>query len=195
MGKIIMGGPQNVSLDGVVQDPDGQEGFEFGGWFVESGGTDLEAWNKIALDDALSADAWLLGRRSYEFFAPRWRSRTGALADRLNDMPKYVVSSTLERADWNKSTVLNGDVVTEVNKLKRQIEGEIVVPASYQLSRTLIDHDLVDGLRLVMFPIVLGRGVRLFENPRAEKAMRLVNAETIGDGLVFVNYEFASPAT
>ena len=101
MGKIVMSGPQNISLDGVVQDPDGEEGFKLGGWFGQFGGKDLEEWNKVALDDALGAEAWLLGRRSYEFFGARWRPRIGALADRLNSMPKYVVSSTLEDPDWN----------------------------------------------------------------------------------------------
>src|SRR4029078_8092935 len=121
MGKIVMSGPQNVSLDGVVQDPDGEEGFGFGGWFVRSGGVDLEEWNKVALDEALRAEAWLLGRRSYEFFGARWRPRSGALADRLNSLPKYVVSSTLDDPDWNNSIVLKGDVVTEVSKLKQEL--------------------------------------------------------------------------
>ena len=162
MGKIVISGPQNVSLDGVVQDPDGKEGFGLGGWFVQFGGKDLEEWNKVALDEALRAEAWLLGRRSYEFFGTRWRPRSGELADRLNSMPKYVVSSTLEDPDWNNSTVLKGDVVTEVSKLKQELDGEIVVPASYQLGRTLIEHDLVDELRMVVFPVVLGAGERLF---------------------------------
>src|SRR5438105_4610243 len=149
MGKIVLSGPQNVSLDGVVQDPDGKEGFRLGGWFVEFGGKDLEQWNQVALDEALRAEAWLLGRRSYEFFAARWRPRTGKLAERLNSIPKYVVSSTLENPEWNNSTLLKGDVVTEVSKLKQELDGEIVVPASYQLGRTLIEHDLVDELRLL----------------------------------------------
>src|SRR4051795_11285056 len=153
MGKIVMSGPQNVSLDGVVQDPDGQEGFRVGGWFGESGGKDLEAWSQVALDEALHAEAWLLGRRSYEFFGVRWRPRTGELADRINSMPKYVVSSTLEDPEWNNSTVLKGDVVTEVSKLKQQLDGEIVIPGSYQLGDTLIEHDLIDELRLVVFPV------------------------------------------
>src|SRR5438067_12433368 len=114
MGKIVMSGPQNMSLDGVVQDPDGAEGFTLGGWFVESGGQDLEAWNQVALEEARRAEAWLLGRRSYEFFGKRWRARTGELADRINSIPKYVVSSTLAAPDWNNSTVLTGDPVTEV---------------------------------------------------------------------------------
>jgi len=190
MGKLVMSGPQNVSLDGVVQDPDGAEGFKLGGWFVEFGGKDLEEWNKVALDDALGAEAWLLGRRSYEFFGARWRPRSGELADRLNSMPKYVVSSTLEHPDWDNSRVLTGDVVTEVAKLKRELDGEIVIPASYQLGRMLIEHDLVDEVRLVVFPVVLGAGERLFGENSDKKPMRLVNARTIGDGLAFLTYEF-----
>src|SRR6516165_11706630 len=172
MGKIVMSGPQNVSLDGVVQDPDGEEGFKRGGWFVEFGGVDLEAWNKVALGEALGAEAWLLGRRSYEFFGARWRSRTGELADRLNNMPKYVVSSTLVDPDWNNSRVLEGDVVTEVSKLKQELDGDIVVPASYQLGRTLMGHNLVDELRLAVFPVVLGAGKRFFGDTGDEKPMR-----------------------
>ena len=190
MGKIVMSGPQNVSLDGVVQDPDGAEGFSLGGWFVRFGGNDLEAWNKVALAEALRAEAWLLGRRSYEFFGSRWQPRSGELADRLNSLPKYVVSSTHDHLDWNNSRVLHGDVVTEVAKLKQELDGEIVVPASYQLGRTLMEHDLVDELRLVVFPVVLGTGERLFGETSARQPMRLVNTETIGDNLTFLTYEF-----
>jgi dihydrofolate reductase len=194
MGKIVMSGPQNVSLDGVVQDPDGAEGFELGGWFQEFGGEDLAAWNQVALEEALRAEAWLLGRRSYEFFGVRWQPRSGELADRLNSMPKYVVSSTLEDPKWNNSTALKGDVVTEVSKLKQELDGEIVVPASYQLGRTLIEHDLVDELRLVVFPVVLGAGERLFGETGDKKPMRLVDAKTIGDDLAFLTYEFVRDA-
>jgi dihydrofolate reductase len=190
MGRIVISGPQNVSLDGVVQDPDGKEGFRLGGWFVQFGGKDLEEWNKLALDEALRADAWLLGRRSYEFFGVRWRPRSGELADRLNSMPKYVLSSTLEDPEWNNTTVLEGDAVTEVSKLKRELEGEIVVPASYQLGRALIKHDLVDELRMVVFPVVLGAGERLFGETSDKKPMRLVNTKTVGDGLALLTYEF-----
>ena len=190
MGRIVMSGPQNASLDGVVQDPDGAEGFTLGGWFVQYGGKDLEAWNKIALEDALGAEAWLLGRRSYEFFGSRWRPRTSELADRLNSMPKYVVSSTLEHPDWNNSRVLTGDVVTEVSKLKQDLDGEIVVPASYQLGRTLIEHDLVDALRLVVFPVILGAGERFFGEDSDKKPMHLVDTQGVGGGLVLLNYEF-----
>ena len=190
MGKLVLSGPQNVSLDGVVQDPTGDEGFKLGGWFVESGGKDLEEWNKVALDDARGAEAWLLGRRSYEYFGVRWRPRTGELADRVNSMPKYVVSSTLQEPDWNNSKVLTGDVVTEVSKLKQELDGEIVVPASYQLGRSLIEHDLVDEVRLVVFPVVLGDGERLFGETTGKKPMRLVEAKTIGDSLVYLTYTF-----
>jgi dihydrofolate reductase len=189
MGKIVMSGPQNISLDGVVQDPDGQEGFRLGGWFVEFGGKDLEPWNEVALQEALGAQAWLLGRRSYEFFGARWRPRTGELADRLNTIPKYVVSSTLEDPEWDNTIVLTGDVVTEVSKLKQHLDGEIVIPASYQLARTLLEHDLLDELRLVVFPVVLGAGERLFGETSDKKPMRLVSMSTIGQSLAFVTYE------
>ena len=188
MGKIVISGPQNVSLDGVVQDPDGQEGFARGGWFAEFGGKDLEEWNKVALDEALHAEAWLLGRKSYEFFGTRWRPRTGELADRLNTMPKYVVSSTLEDPQWNNLTVLRGDVATEVSKLKQELDGEIVVPGSRQLAHTLLEHDLVDEVRLVVFPVVLGAGKRLFGETSDRRPMRLVDTKTIGDRLVLLAY-------
>jgi dihydrofolate reductase len=194
MGKIVISGPQNVSLDGVVQDPDGKEGFRLGGWFGQFGGKDLEEWNKVALDEALRAEAWLLGRRSYEFFCVRWQPRSGELADRLNSMPKYVVSSTLEEPGWHNSTVLRGDVVTAVAELKQELDGEIVVPASYQLGRTLIRHDLVDELRLVVFPVVLGAGERLFGETSDKKPMRLVDARIIGNGLAFLTYQFVRDA-
>jgi dihydrofolate reductase len=194
MGKIVISGPQNISLDGVVQDPTGEEGFRRGGWFVQFGGKGLEEWSKVALDDALRAEAWLLGRRSYEYFGVRWRRRPGELADRLNSIPKYVVSSTLKEPDWNNSTILKGDVVTEVSKLKQQLDGEIVVPASYQLSRTLIEHDLADELRLVIFPVVLGTGERLFGEISGIKPLRLLEARIIGDSLAFLTYKFARDA-
>jgi dihydrofolate reductase len=194
MGKIVISGPQNISLDGVVQDPDGKEGFGLGGWFIQFGGKDLDEWNKVALDEALRAEAWLLGRKSYEFFGVRWRPRSGELADRLNSMPKYVVSSTLEDPEWNNSTILKGDVVAEVSRLKQELHGEIVVPASYQLGHTLIEHDLVDELRLVVFPVVLGAGERLFGETSKKKPMRLVDTKTIGDGLAFLTYQLVRRA-
>src|SRR5258708_24558284 len=133
MGKIVIS--TNVSLDGVVQDPDGEEGFRLGGWFGQFGGKDLEEWAKVSLDEALGTEALLLGRRSDEWFATRWASRTGAWADRLNGLPKYVVSSTPEAPKWNNSTLLVGDVVNAVSELKQELDGDIVVYASYQLWR------------------------------------------------------------
>jgi dihydrofolate reductase len=189
MGKIVMSGPQNMTLDGVVQDPDGAEGFTLGGWFAESAGKDLDAWNQLALDEARRGEAWLLGRRSYEFFGTRWRPRTGELADRINSMPKYVVSSTLAAPDWNNSTVLTGEPVAAVSQLKQALDGEIILPASYQLARTLIQHGLVDELRLVVFPVALGAGERLFGDMSNKKPMRLIESHTVGDGLIFLNYE------
>jgi dihydrofolate reductase len=192
MGKIVI--TTNISLDGVVQDPDGKEGFALGGWFNQFGGKDLEGWAKVETEEALGADALLLGRRSDEWFASRWLSRSGEWADKLNSMPKYVVSSTLTDAAWSNSTVITGDVVSEVSKLKQQISGEILVYASYQLVHTLIEHDLVDELRLVIFPVVLGAGERLFGETSDKKPMRLVSVSTIGEGLAFVTYEAVSDA-
>jgi dihydrofolate reductase len=185
MGKIIIS--DNVSLDGVIQDPAGDEGFRVGGWVgVIAGRPELA---KVTLDEALGTEALLLGRRSYEWLAVRWPSRTGALADRLNSLPKYVVSSTLEDPGWNNSTVLKGDAVTEVSKLKQELDGEIQVPASFQLTRTLVEHDLVDELRLKIFPVALGAGERLFGETRNKKPMRLINARTLGDGIVVLTYK------
>ena len=169
--------------------PGRQEGFRLGGWFGEFGGKDLEDWAKVSLDEALRTEALLLGRRSDEWFAARWASRTGAWADRLNSLPKYVVSATLDEPKWTNSTVLKGDVVDEVSKLKQELDGDIVVYASYQLGRMLIEHDLVDELRLVVFPVVLGAGERLFGETSNNKPMRLVDSKTIGDGLAFLTYQ------
>jgi dihydrofolate reductase len=187
MGKIVI--TTNISLDGFVQDPDGQEGSPLGGWFNEFGGKDLEAWSTIETEEALGAEALLLGRKSDEWFATRWQSRSNEWANKLNGMPKYVVSSTLKDPVWSNSTVINGDVVGKISALKRQIRGEILVYASYQLAHTLIEHDLVDELRLVIFPVVLGAGERLFGSTSNKKPLRLLNVTTIGEGLTFVTYQ------
>src|SRR3954466_10297943 len=186
MGKIVIS--DNVSLDGVIQDPAGDEGFSRGGWVGLIAAREDVA--KVALDEALGAEAFLLGRRSYEWLAARWPSRSGELADRLNGLPKYVVSSTLEDPDWNNSTVLKGDVVNEVSELKQDLDGDIVVPASFQLVRTLMEHGLADELRLMIHPVALGAGKRLFDEAIAKQTMRLVEARSVGDGLAFLVYEF-----
>jgi dihydrofolate reductase len=192
MGTIVIS--ENVSLDGVVQDPDGKEGFRVGGWFGRFGGEDLEEWAKVEFTEALGTDALLLGRRSDEWFAERWLSRSGEWAERLNSLPKYVVSSTLEDPRWTNSAVLTGDVVDQVSKLKEELDGEIVIYASGQLARTLMEHDLVDELRLIVFPVVLGAGIRLFGQTIDEKPLRLMNTRTIGDGLACLTYRFVRHA-
>jgi dihydrofolate reductase len=179
MGRIIVS--ENVTLDGVVEDPSGSEGFARGGWIGRIGDRGRDAAAKVALDEALSTEALLLGRRSYEFFAARWPARGGALADRLNSKPKYVVSATLRDPDWNNTTVLTGDVVAAVSKLKEDTTGDIAVPASIRLVRALLAHDLVDELRLMVYPVVLGAGERLFDEAGDVIHMRLVETRTVDD--------------
>ena len=186
MGKIII--TENVSLDGVAQDPTGEEGFRRGGWAGQLAGRDREEWGAVLAGEAQSAAALLLGRRSEEWFAVRWLSRSGPWADRLNGLPKYVVSSTLAAPRWSSATVLRGDVVSEVGQLKQELDGDIVVYASFQLARTLLEHGLVDELRLMIFPVVLGEGERLFDPARAMKPMRLIAARTVGENLAFLAY-------
>ena len=187
MGKIVIS--QNVSLDGVVQDPTGEEGFKHGGWFDHFLDKDREAWAKVEFEEALGAEALLLGRRTDEYFGSRWNSQSGEWADKLNSLPKYVVSSTLEDPVWANSTVLKGDVVEEVSKLKQRLDGEIVVYASRQLVRTLVEHDLVDELRLMVFPVVLGAGERLFGETSDKTPLRLLDSRTVGDSLACLTYE------
>jgi dihydrofolate reductase len=189
VGKIVVS--ENVSLDGVVEDPAGDEGFSRGGWVGLLAVREEVA--RAALDEALAAEAFLLGRRTYEWLAARWPSRSGELANRLNSLPKYVVSSTLEDPGWNNSIVLRGDPVDEVAKLKQAIDGEIVVAGSFHLLRVLIEHDLVDELRLKFFPVVLGAGERLFGETSGERPLRLVDSQTLGEGIAFLTYELVHP--
>ena len=186
LGTIVVS--DNLSLDGVMQDPAGDEGFSRGGWVGLI--KDRPELARLALDEALGSDAMLMGRRTYEWFAARWPSRNGELADALNGMPKYVVSSTLEHPAWNNSTVLTGDVVDEVSRLKREFDGDIVVPASVRLVRTLLEHDLVDELRLKVFPVVLGAGERLFGEASRKMAMRLVDVRTLDNDTAFLTYRW-----
>ncbi len=187
MGKIIVS--ENVSLDGVVQDPTGEGGFRHGGWFGQVGDKDREEWAKVEFEEALGAEALLLGRRSDEYFGTRWTGRTGEWADRLNSLPKYVVSSTLVEPHWTNTTVLKGEVLDEVSKLKQELDGEIVVYASRPLVHTLMEHDLVDELRLMVYPFVLGAGERLFGETSDMKSIRPLNARIVGDSLVYLTYE------
>jgi len=187
MGKIIIS--ENVTLDGVIQDPAGDEGFRHGGWVGRIGDRGREEAAKVALDDALGTEAMLLGRRTYEFLAMRWPSRTGALADRLNSKPKYVVSSTLQAPAWNNTTVLKGDAVSEALRLKQQVTGDIIVAGSFQLLRPLLEQNLIDELRLMVYPVVLGVGKRLFGETSDKKPMRLVGNKTVAGDLVLLTYE------
>ena len=185
MGKIIVS--DNVSLDGVIQDPAGDEGFERGGWVgLIKDRPDLA---RLALDEALGSEAMLMGRRTYEWFASRWPSRTGELADRLNGLPKFVVSSTLEHPTWTNTTVLSGDVVDAVSGLKREVGGDIVVPASAGVVRVLLEQDLVDELRLKVFPVVLGAGDRLFGESTGTRPMRLVDVRTLDGETPYLTYQ------
>jgi dihydrofolate reductase len=192
MGKIVVS--ENVSLDGVVEDPSGEQGFRHGGWFVQFIGEDWEAWTEVELAEARGAEALLMGRRSDEYFAARSSSQSGEWLDRLISLPKYVVSSTLEKAKWTNATVLKGEVVSEVAKLKQRTDGEIVVYGSRPLVRTLMEHDLVDELRLTVFPVALGAGERLFGETSDKRPLRLIDAKTLGSGLAHLTYERAREA-
>ena len=175
MGRIVVS--DNVTIDGVMQDPAGDEGFERGGWVgLIANRPEL---GQFALLEATTSEAMLMGRRTYEWFAGRWPSRTGQLAHRLNTMPKYVVSSKLEEPQWANTTVLRGDLVEEVKRLKAELEGDIVVPASVGFVRTLLANGLVDELRLRIFPVLLGAGQRLFDDTGKPQAMRLVESRTL----------------
>ena len=190
MGRIVV--TEFVSLDGVMEAPGGGEDFEHGGWTfeIERG----EDGNRFKLDELGEADAQLLGRRTYEGFAAAWptRSDEAGFADKMNAMPKYVVSSTLERADWKNSTILRGDVAEEVAKLKDEVDGVILVAGSAMLVQALVEHDLVDELRLMVFPVVLGKGKRLFGETSDKKRLRLTSSTVVGDGIAILVYERAS---
>jgi dihydrofolate reductase len=184
MGSIVTSA--FVSLDGVIEDPAGGEGFRLGGWVGQI--KDREEVDKVKLKEALDTEALLLGRRTYEFFAARWPARGGDLADRLNSLPKYVVSSTLESLDWNNSALLPGDVVDEVSTLKQRLNGDLVIYGSFQLVHTLLEHDLIDELRLLIYPVVLGAGERLFGGTSNKKPLRLVDTQTVGDEIAYLTY-------
>jgi dihydrofolate reductase len=190
MGRIVV--TEFVSLDGVMEDPGGAESFRHGGWSFEVSRGD--EGNKFKLDETLSSEALLLGRVTYEGFAAAWPSREGEFADKFNTMPKYVVSSSLEEPEWNNSTVLKGDVTEEVAKLKQEQDGDIVVHGSARLVQTLLERDLVDELRLMVFPVVLGSGKRLFDGLSDKKPLRLVDSKVVGDGVTILIYEPAEPS-
>jgi dihydrofolate reductase len=189
MGRIVV--TEFISLDGVIEDPGGSEDFKYGGWSFEINRGD--EGDGFKLDETRKSAALLLGRRTYEGFAEAWPSREGEFADLFNNMPKYVVSSTLTEPEWNNSTVIApGDLAGEVSRLKEEVDGDIVVHGSAQLAQALIEHGLVDELRLMVFPVVLGAGKRLFGDTSDKKPLRLADSKTVGDGVSIQVYE---PAT
>jgi dihydrofolate reductase len=185
MGKIVV--TEFVSLDGVIEDPGGSEDYRHGGWSFEI--PRGEEGDKFKIDETVEAEAQLLGRVTFEGFADAWPSREGEFADKFNSMPKYVVSSTLEDPEWNNSTVLRGDLAEEVGRLKREVDGVILVAGSAQLVQGLLEHDLVDELRLMVFPVLLGEGKRLFGESSDKKPLKLTDSRTVGDGVTILNYE------
>lgn len=195
MGTIVVF--ENVSLDAVTQDATGEEGFSRTDWRAELTPAGRAAWAELILDDVLGAQVLLLGRRSYEFFAARYPSRTGALADRMNGLPKYVVSTTLTDPAWHNTTVLGGDLLTEVSALKQTVTGAVRVYGSSRLVRTLLANDLVDELRLAVFPVLMGAGSRIFDQsdqaaPLRPKPLRLTETRAVGADLVHLTYRRVS---
>ena len=184
MGRIVV--TEFISLYGLSEATSRGEALKHDGWSFEISRGD--EGDQFKLDETMSSAALLLGRRTYEGFAAAWPTRDGEFADKFNTMPKYVVSSTLDDPEWNNSTVLKGDVAKEVAKLKQEHDGDIVVHGSAQLVQTLIDNDLVDELRLMVFPVVLGTGKRLFGETSDKKALQLVDSKTVGDGVSILVY-------
>jgi dihydrofolate reductase len=185
MGRIVV--TEFVSLDGVMEDPGGSEDFKYGGWTFEISRGD--EGDKFKLDETLGADALLLGRKTFEGFADAWPSREGEFADKFNNMPKYVVSTTLKDPEWTNSTVIDGDLAGAVAKIKEDHDGDVVVAGSAQLAQSLIDQDLVDELRLMVFPVVLGTGKRFFAETSDKKPLKLTSSKTVGDGVAILIYE------
>lgn len=184
MGRIVV--TEFISLDGVIEAPGGGEDYKYAGWTFEIDRGD--EGNQFKLDETMSAAALLLGRRTYEGFAAAWPERDGEFADKFNTMPKYVVSSTLRDPEWTNSTVLSGDLVDEITKLKNEQNGDVVVHGSAQLVQSLIENDLVDELRLMVFPVVLGTGKRLFGETTDKKRLQLSSSTVVGDGVALQVY-------
>ena len=187
MGRIVVS--QNITLDGVVEDPTGDTDFKHGGWFAAMNDADLAEWARVGHEQAEAAAAMLMGRLTDEYMGTRWNTRTGPWAERLNSMPKYVVSSTLDTAMWVNTTVLRGDAVDAVARLKQQIDGDIVVIASRQLTHALWEAGLVDEVRLILYPFVLGSGARLFPETVDMTTLRLTRNRPVGEALVELTYD------
>jgi dihydrofolate reductase len=187
MGRIVV--TEFVSLDGVMEDPGGSEGTKHAGWTFEiDRGSEGD---RFKMDEIAEAEVQLLGRVTYQGFAEAWPKMQNEFADKMNNMPKYVVSSTLESADWTNSTVLGGDVAEEVAKLKQDVDGVILIAGSRQLVQTLLEHGLVDELRLMVFPVLLGSGKRLFGETTDKQPLMLTDSKTVGDGIAILTYQKA----
>src|ERR671921_73497 len=184
MGKIVV--TEFISLDGVIEDPGGAEDYKYGGWSFEIDRGD--EGDKFKLDETAASEALLLGRKTYEGFADAWPSREGEFADKFNNMPKYVVSSTLKDPEWTNTTVIGSDLPAEVSRLKEELDGDIVVHGSAQLVQTLVEEGLVDELRLMVFPVVLGAGKRLFGETSDKRPLRLADSKVVGDGVAILTY-------
>jgi dihydrofolate reductase len=184
MGRIVV--TEFISLDGVIEAPGGGEDYKYAGWTFDIDRGD--EGNQLKLDETMNSAALLLGRRTYEGFAAAWPERDGEFADKFNTMPKYVVSSTLRDPDWTNSTVLSGDLVDEITKLKNEQDGDVVVHGSAQLVQSLIENDLVDELRLMVFPVVLGTGKRLFGETTDKKRLKLSSSTVVGDDVALQIY-------
>lgn len=188
MGRIVV--HENVSVDGVMQDPTGDEGYAAGGWFNLMPADVQKEWGAVEYQEALDGAAWLIGRGTYEWFAERWADREGAWGDRLREVPKYVVSATrTEVTEWSNSTLLKGDPVEEAERLRKEVDGDVLVYGSRPLARLLLDRGLVDELRLMTHPLVLGAGERLLDGDSARQSLRLVGARAIGDYLALLTYQ------
>lgn len=184
MRKLIV--TEFVTVDGVMEDPGGSEGMPRGRWALE---IDRGAeGDQFKFDEVMQCEAHLLGRKTYEGFASAWPTRSGEFADRINSMPKYVVSNTLKEAGWNNTTLLRGDAAVEVERIKRQPGGSILVAGSRQLVLSLFRHGLVDELRLMVFPVILGQGMRLFENGLPQISLQLSESKVVGDGVLIQIY-------
>jgi dihydrofolate reductase len=187
VGRIVV--TEFVSVDGVIEDPGGAGDFVHRGWGIEISRGD--EGDNFKIEETRNTEALLLGRKTYETFADSWPSRTGEFADMFNALPKYVVSSTLDHPTWTKSTVLTGDVLTAVSDLKRNVQGDIVIHGSAQLVQSLLENDLIDALHLMVFPVVLGQGKRLFGATSDKKSLRLADSTVVGDGVNILIYERA----
>ena len=186
MGDIVV--TEFITVDGVAEDPGGSEGHPHGGWGFE---TVRGKGAQFKLDEIRATDALLLGRRTYDGFAQAWPDQEGEFADKFNSVPKYVVSSTLKDPSWTNTTVLQGDLAKEVEKLRQRHDGDVGVHGSLQLAQALLDRGLVDELRLMIFPVVLGSGKRLFSSDASHRPLELAESRNVGDGVVILTYRKA----